>query len=318
MSLLGAAVAGHGTFLQTLAMSDGDQDFECDCEPDECDPALERDPAFLRRLRQYDRHRLRRLLEDELVSHWRRMPFDGDRMYDLAPQLTWVLGHGNPDRALEVLEGILYEFLDDERVGALAAAWGLHPRIDPNQSVDQRFSDFSSLIGNEGSDAARRRAKKGVPYLAEFLASMDLGTDDRGSLEVRITGTPDAVEARFLMMNGKSDASWFLSNLCTQLPELEVIATADDVPEVLPEWVANHELSTDKQWWKAFVLRGDVSGQPSTVGQIQLEMSWVATERPIIFVHHDLAWVSSHLVIHRSRDCQVSLSWKNDPRPWVH
>ncbi|QWF22237.1 hypothetical protein KM427_00340 [Nocardioides sp. LMS-CY] len=286
--------------------------------PEDWDPALERDPAFLRRLRQHDRSRLRRCLQDELQHHWRRMPFDADRMHELAPQLTWVLGDGYADQALDVLEGILCEFLDDERVGALAAALGLHPRIDPTHSVDQRFSDYAALIGREGSFAGRRRAEKGAQFLAEFLANMDLGTGDRGSLDVHLTGTPDAVEARFIMRNGKNDASWFLTVLSRHLPELDVVASADDRPSSLPDWVDRWEIPDDGPWWKAFVLRGDVSDSLSSIGKIDVEMRWVAAVRPLVTIQHQLDWVTSHAVLNGQRSCWIALSWRGEDGINIH
>lgn len=292
-------------------MDDGDDEQDRDAYSSDGAPALERDPRFLRRLPQHDRARLQQRLGEELRHHWRRVPFTGDLLGQLAPQLTWVLGDGNANRAFEVLEGILYEFLDDDRIGGLAAAWGLHPKVDPHQSVDQRFSDFASLIGREGSFAGRRRAEKGSEFLAEFLASMDVGTDGRGSLHVRVTGQPDAVEARFLMMNGRTDASWFLSTQSKHLPELEVVATADELSPSVPDWVARWELPVNGPWWKAFVLRGDVSDLPYSVGSIEIEMTWVAIERPTVVLQHDLSWVESHTAISRSRGCILALSWEN-------
>ncbi len=82
-------------------------------------------------------------LEREIRDLWSKAPLEPEMLRRDGAIVSW-LGKGDPATALRVLNGVVDQFRDDKKMGALAAALGMHPKLSGN--VAKRMNDYGMLV----------------------------------------------------------------------------------------------------------------------------------------------------------------------------
>lgn len=184
--------------------------------------------------------------------------------HEISNTLSVDLGAGDQVRALENLQRTLSRFLVDKKMGALAAALGMHPYVTMG-NVTQRLSDYGQLLEPAKDErTVRRYAEAGAEALARQVTSLaGYVFYKRPSITVEVTDENDGLRIAVGMKRENIEGSMSL-----------VVELADREPTVA--------LNTFDDDFDSLELTGLTfpDNDPLT-----LRLYWVGTVTPVLVVN---------------------------------